>query len=256
MQDDGRATGDRVLAFRFADAAEPENQNGRDYWPKAKGLCLQDFPALAELRLTYDEDRLMVRVERGASVLVKAGLDANGRHELESAITDFVAASAEGSRLKRPGRLPLVLVGDGRKARFQDRARGYISLHSRASVEELGSRLSTRIDDRRFRSNIVIDGVEPWTELTWSGTVRIGDVRFTVEGPIVRCPATHANPDTGVRDAAVLSTLTRSIGQAEPSLGRLLLPVVDDTKQVASGEQSDHVFRGGSIRLGDEIVYE
>ena len=38
VQDDGRIAGDRVLAFRFADAATPEERDGLDYWPKAKGL--------------------------------------------------------------------------------------------------------------------------------------------------------------------------------------------------------------------------
>ncbi len=47
---DGRVAGDRVLAFRFADAAEPEHRDGVDHWPKAKGLALQDFPGLAALQ--------------------------------------------------------------------------------------------------------------------------------------------------------------------------------------------------------------
>ena len=51
VQDDGRVAGDRVLAFRFADAVRPEERDGLDYWPKARGLALMDFPSLARLRL-------------------------------------------------------------------------------------------------------------------------------------------------------------------------------------------------------------
>lgn len=74
------------------------------------------------------------------------------------------------------------------------------------------------IDDRRFRSNIVIDDAAAWQELAWTGEVCIGDLTFQTAGPIVRCLATHANPDTGVRDAKVLTTLTeRSRSRNRPS---------------------------------------
>ncbi|WP_243229065.1 MOSC domain-containing protein [Microbacterium sp. CIAB417] len=250
VQPDGRIAGDRVLAFRFADATTPEDRDGLDSWPKSKGLALESFPTLAELRLTYDDTARRVRIMRGDALLAQAGLDEDGRRELSEAVTAFVMESAEAKRLRRPGRLPIVLVGDGERSRFQDRARGYVSVHSTASVAALGAALEQEIDDRRFRSNIVIDGVEAWDELDWTGDVRIGDVRFTPAGPIVRCLATHANPDTGVRDARVLTTLTSRIGQAEPTLGRLLLlPGV-------SGDVDDRSGRGGVIRVGDEVVFD
>ena len=157
VQDDGRIAGDRVLAFRFADAATPEERDGLDYWPKAKGLALQDFPALAALRLHFDDAGLRVRIDHGDRVLVEAGLDAEGRRRLTAAVTAFVADSPEGA--------------------------------------------------------------------------------LVAEGPIVRCLATHADPDTGRRDLPVLTTLTRGLGQSEPTLGRLLLPVTG----------------GGVIRVGDEV---
>lgn len=246
VQPDGRVAGDRVLAFRFADAVSPEQRDGLDYWPKAKGLALQDFPSLAALRLRYDENALRVRILHGAEVLADEGLDPEGRRALVDSVTAFVLDSAEGARLRRPGRLPLELVGDGVRSRFQDRPRGYVSIHSRASVADLSTALEAPgapVDDRRFRSNIVIDGVEAWEELTWSGTVRIGGIVFRTEGPIVRCLATHANPDSGVRDARILTTLTQRLGQSEPTLGRLLLP-------------ASHEGLPGTVRVGDEVIPE
>lgn len=243
VQPDGRVAGDRVLAFRFADAAEPEDRDGLDHWPKAKGLALQDFPALAALRTSYDDAAARIRIELDGTLLVEAGLDAGGREQLAHAVTDFVLATSDARRLQRPGRLPLVLVGDGETSRFQDRPQGYVSLHSRASVEALGDELPLRIDDRRFRSNVVIDGVDAWDELDWTGDVRIGEVTFRAAGPIVRCLATHANPDTGERDAKVLTTLTRAFDQQEPTLGRLLLP----------GWSLSEDDAGGVIRIGDEV---
>lgn len=237
VQADGRIAGDRVLAFRFADAATPEQRDGLDYWPKAKGLALQDFPALAALRLAYDDGARRLRIEHGDRLLVDAGIDDEGRAQLVDAVTAFVLDSPDGARLRRPGRLPLVLVGDGVTARFQDRPRGYVSLHGRGSVAALRAAVTAEVDDRRFRSNIVVDGLDPWQELEWEGTVRIGEVELEPQGPIVRCLATHADPDTGVRDLSVLTTLTRSLGQPTPTLGRLLLPA----------------GAGGVIRVGDEV---
>lgn len=236
---DGRVAGDRVLTFRFADATDPEDRDGLDHWPKAKGLSLQDFPALAALRTHFDDERGRVRIEHDGAVLVEAGLDDAGRATLADAVTDYVLATPEGRRLGRPGRLPLVLLGDGATPRFQDRARGFVSLHSRGSADALAEAAGTGIDDRRFRSNIVIDGVEAWSELAWEGEVRVGAVALRTEGPIVRCLATHANPDTGERDVKVLTTLTGALGQGEPTLGRLFLPV------------DGHP--GGTIRVGDEV---
>ena len=250
VQADGRIAGDRVLAFRFADAASPEDRDGLEHWPKSKGLALQDFPSLAALRLTYDAAALRVRITHGDAVLVEAGLDPDGRAALESAGTDFVLASSEARRLQRRGRLPLVLVGDGVAARFQDRARGFVTLHSTESAQAIGAALGQEIDDRRFRSNIVIEGTGPWAELGWQGEVRIGDLRFTVAQPLLRCLATHADPDTGIRDAKVMTTLTGAIGQAEPTLGVALLPVGDSGGRV--GDAGSPVL--GSIRVGDEVV--
>ncbi|MBS1675435.1 MAG: MOSC domain-containing protein [Actinobacteria bacterium] len=248
VQADGRIAGDRVLAFRFAEAARPEDRDGLDYWPKSKGLALESFPALAALRLTYDEQRQRVRIVHDGSVLAETGLDDAGRSALVDAVTAFVQDSPDGKRLKRPGRLPLTLVGDGSTSRFQDRSRGFVSVHSAASVTALGAALAQEVDDRRFRSNVVIGGVDAWQELDWEGDVTIGGVRLTTAGPIVRCLATHANPDTGERDARVLTTLTGSFGQAEPTLGRLLiLPGV-------SGAVGDDAGIGGTIRVGDEVL--
>ena len=248
VQSDGRIAGDRVLAFRFADAATPEERDGLDHWPKSKGLALEGFPGLAALRLRYDDAAARVRIERDGTTLVEAGLDEDGRTALADAVTAFVLDSPEGRRLRRPGRLPLTLVGDGVHSRFQDRAPGYVSVHSTASVDALSTALEQTADHRRFRSNVVIDGVDAGAELDWEGEVRIGDVRFATAGPIVRCLATHANPDTGERDARVLTTLTGRLGQAEPTLGRLLiLPGV-------SGGVGDESGVGGTIRVGDEVT--
>lgn len=242
VQDDGRVAGDRVLAFRFADATRPEDRDGLDYWPKSRGLALMDFPSLARLRLAYDHGAHRLRITDSDQRVVEDGLDEAGRRRIADAVTDWVLATGDGARLGRPGRLPLALLGDGDTSRFQDRPRGYISLHGEASVQAVADHAPTApVDDRRFRSNVVIDGVEAWQELAWAeagAEIVIGEVRFTVQAPIGRCLAVAANPDTGERDANLLRVLTGDLGQDKPTLGVLLLPAGP----------------GGTIRVGDLVT--
>ncbi|QEW03882.1 MOSC domain-containing protein [Microbacterium lushaniae] len=240
VQADGRVAGDRVLAFRFAAASEPEMRDGREYWPKDRGLSLMEFPSLARLRLEYDHVELRVRLSAGERVVADAGLDAAGRRELEEAVTSFLAETPDARRLAGDGILPLRLVGDGMISRFQDRPRGLVSLHGTASVAAVDAAVPAPVDDRRFRSNIVIDGTAPWEELDWAGHVRIGEVGFEVQRPIGRCAAIMANPDTGERDARLLRILTTDFDQAEPTLGILLLPLDG----------------GGAVRVGDAITFD
>ncbi|WP_312775725.1 MOSC domain-containing protein [Corynebacterium variabile] len=254
VQPDGRIAGDRVLAVRFADSATPEDKDGLDYWPKAKGLCLQDFPTLARLRVDFDGRTLTFRDRTdNDAVLVSAGLDQTGRREICDALADWILAGPDAKRLARPGRLPLELVGDGESARFQDRPRGFVSLHSEESVREVEqANGAVPLDDRRFRSNVVIDGVPARTELDWAvdnTDLTVGAVRFTAQKTIVRCMAVTANPDTGVRDTNLLKVLTAEVGLAEPALGVLLLP----TDATGSGEVGSDSGTGGVLRIGDQV---
>lgn len=233
IQPDGRVQGDRSLVFRFADALEPADAT----YPKSRGLALMTFPTLARIDLAFDDEAQTLRL-RVDDIDVTADLSEEGRARLSEAVTAYLLTTSDARLLEADGILPLGLLGDSRTARFQDRPQGYISLHGAASVEAVDAAVTAPVDDRRFRSNIVVSGAEAWTELEWTGRLRIGEVLFEVQKPIERCAAITANPDTGVRDARLLRVLTSEFGQAEATLGILLLPVEG----------------GGTIRVGDEVT--
>ena len=76
-----------------------------------------------------------------------------------------------------------------------------------ASVRTLAAAVPDGCSMRRFRPNIVIEGVEAWAEEAWK-RVRIGEVELELAKPCVRCVATTVDPDTGMRTgSAPLSTL-------------------------------------------------
>ena len=235
---DGRVAGDRVLALRLGDAGEPrEVVAGGAWWTKHQMVALVNTPGLARLSLRYDDAARRLSLSLDGRALVECGLDEEGRTAFAEAVAAFVRTLPEAVDLDRAGRLPLRLEGDGVTPRYHDRPAGFVTAHGRASLEALGVALAdAALDERRFRSNVAFEGIEAWAELGWTGHVRIGAVEFKAERPVGRCLATQANPEDGLRDREVLTTLTRAFGQAEPQFAVLLTPLTE-----------------GTIRLGDPV---
>lgn len=74
----------------------------------------------------------------------------------------------------------------------------------RAVSQKAGGDLSIH----RWRGNIWFDGLAPWEEFDWiDREVRIGAAVVIPRERTTRCLMTHANPETGERDADILGTL-------------------------------------------------
>ena len=230
----GRVAGDRVLAFRFGSTDAPD-----DAWtPKADTLCLMNTPGLAKLAVRFDEDHGRMSVVTDGRVLAEEGLDPAGRQRLAGVLAEFALGLKENPLAGHPERLPLRLMGDGVTPRYHDSEAGEVTLHSRESVQALAESLSHEVDEVRFRSNISVEGTQPWAELAWVGCqVRIGQVVFVATRVKGRCLATHANPTTGVRDLPILTTLTEAFAQEKPTFAVSMRP---------AGE-------GGRVSIGDDV---
>ena len=100
-------------------------------------------------------------------------------------------------------------------------------MHGRGSLRSLDAALGeVALSERRFRSNIAVEGLEPWEEYELIGRhVRIGAVEFEVARAKVRCLATQANPETGSRDLPVLTTLAHAFGREQPTFAVALKAV-------------------------------
>ena len=234
--DSGRIAGDRALAFRFADSGLPE-----DAWSKKYGFAvLVNTPGIARLDVRLNHEALRLSVSLDGQLLVEDGLDEAGRSRIAEAIEHFVLSLPENPLVNHRERRPLRLIGDGVTPRYQDSEQGQITLHSRESIASVARALrQADVDELRFRSNIVIDGVAEWGEQDWIGrNIRIGAVRFEALRPKVRCLATHANPTTGERDLPVMQTLVREFQQQEPTFAIAL---------TSAGS-------GGEIHVGDTVT--
>ena len=92
-------------------------------------------------------------------------------------------------------------------------------------------------DVRRLRPNILIGGVEAMAETLWQGAqLRIADTLVQLAALRGRCVMTTVDPDTLERDPEVLKDIVRRFG------GRLALDA--------------DVVRGGTVRIGDDVVLE
>jgi hypothetical protein len=232
----GAIAGDRVLGFLFANAGEEQRPG---WWGKDYFLTMQNTPGLARVACRFDPDARRLTLTLDGRELASGTVDdETARARLASAIEAAVGAFEVSPLAGRADRSPLRLVGDGNEPRFHDRTSIQVSLVNRASIAALADRVGAEVDERRFRMNATVEELEPWAELEWIGrTVQIGGAEFEVTGPVVRCLATHANPETGERDLEVMQTLTREFGHERPTMGVLAVPRVAST-----------------IRVGDEVT--
>src|SRR3989338_2215123 len=230
----GQVAGDRVLGIRFADTEAPD-----DAWSRKTGmLALVNMPGLACLRVRFDVATLRLRIDLNDATLVDAPLDDQGLRRIADAVADYVLTLKENPLTDHPERLPLRLMGDGVTPRYHDSEAGEVTLHSRESVQALAESLSHAVDEVRFRSNISVEGTQPWAELAWVGCqVRIGQVVFVATRGKGRCLDTHANPTTGVRDLPILTTPTEAFAQEKPTFAVSMRP---------AGE-------GGRVSIGDDV---
>lgn len=233
--DEGRIAGDRVLGFRFANSGVAD-----EAWSKKhEFIALVNTPGIARLRLRFDQQALRLCISLDGAVLVNEALDEKGRKKIAAAIEKYVLKLDENPLSSHPERLPLRLVGDGVTPRYQDNEAGQITLHSRASLAAVATAVGENdLSELRFRSNIVIDGLEAWEEQSWVGRkIRIGQVDFDVVKPKTRCLATQANPDSGKRDLPILKTLTGAFSQEKPTFAIAM---------VTRGA-------GGQVHVGDKV---
>lgn len=86
-------------------------------------------------------------------------------------------------------------------------ADGFPSLiATQASLHDLNQYMSSAVDMRRFRPNIVISGSTPYAEDQWQ-RLRIGELEFDLVKPCSRCIIPSIDPDTGEKQLVVNQTL-------------------------------------------------
>ena len=219
--------GDRLFAvengFSGFNPSEPRHQ------PKIKFLMLMRHEALARLRTRYDEGAHTLTIEDDGRVAVRANLETEtGREAVSTFFRSYMARELRGEPR-------LLTAPDG--FRFTDSATGFVSLINLASVRATEDFVGAPVDPLRFRSNIYLEGLAPWDELSLVGQeIEAGSgMRLRITKRTVRCAATNVDPVTGFRDLDIPRALDRHLGHSD-------LGVYAE------------VVRGGAIARGDTLT--
>ena len=136
---------------------------------------------------------------------------------------------------------PLIPEARAKSARVIRGPRGFtdsdfpsITLCNLASHRAVEQRIGHELSIHRWRGNLWVDGLAPWEEFDWiDREVQIGEAVLVPKERTGRCLATHNNPETGQRDADILSAL--------------------DSWEHRDFSVCAEVVRSGSIRVGDSV---
>jgi ferredoxin-NADP reductase/uncharacterized protein YcbX len=111
----------------------------------------------------------------------------------------------------------------------------HLSFINLATVAALEGAAGAPVDPRRFRGNVLLDGLPAWGELDLLGRrVRVGDAVLEFFQPTDRCRATTIDPVAGVSDLNVPALLASRFGH------------------MYCGVYA-RVVIGGTVRAGDEL---
>lgn len=157
--------GDRAYAIAKADGAvDPDNP---DWASKSHFIQLMGEAHLARLHTHYqrtDDGGLRLALRYKGRAMIDVRVDhADGRAALEHFLSRFLADESERSARFAEG-IRVVAGGDGT---FQDRRPNYVSIINLASLRDFEARTGARIDPLRFRCNLIVDGIAPWSEFEW-----------------------------------------------------------------------------------------
>lgn len=218
---------DRIYAVENGPSRfDPEAPTYRE---KTAFLMLMRDARLARLASRYDSASRTLTLALDGHEALRADLSSpEGRAEVERFLTVFMGEEARG---------PLRLLAAPAGFRFTDSLRsGFLSLLNLDSVRDLGARMGTGVDPRRFRMNLHLAGWPAGAELDLAGThLTVGEAEIAILKRTERCAAVNVNPATAARDLNVVKGLMMSYGHADCGIYA-------------------KVTRSGRVRVGDRIA--
>jgi uncharacterized protein len=203
--------GDRSFGLMFKEDTQYPDST-KVPWMKKHNFAMQnDWGGLAALDCAYEAATNTLTVKRkGVELLVADTNSTSGRDRIATFFTGYLAGIYPSQVARHPNRAPLQLVGEFGKTRYPDREAVHISLVSQATLNHLSEIAGQQIDVRRFRPNIVLDGVPAWGEFDWVGKeIQLGTARIAITARINRCLNIEVNPETGEREISLLTLLQK-----------------------------------------------
>ncbi|SNS96062.1 hypothetical protein SAMN06893096_111117 [Geodermatophilus pulveris] len=185
----------------------------------------------------------------------------------EAVRTDFYGRDVDGHVVEGPWSAALTgYLGEEVRLVAVDRPGDAVDVHpvtliSTATLDHLRSVTPDggRLDHRRFRMLVEVDGCAVHEEDTWAGRqVRIGGAVVRVVGPVPRCVVTNESPDTGEVDFNTLKAIVRYRGELAADLTTPVAHLPDNGAVIlgmyATVEQPGEVSLGDRVELLDQTA--
>ena len=233
--------GDRAFALMFLEEGNSPPPEIVPWMSKKNFAVQNDWPGLAALDCNYDSQSRLLTVWQQGVELLTADIDSQiGRDRVSAFFTGYLANLKPTEGARHPQKTPLQLVGDSSgETRYPDRQPVHISLLSQATLDQLSEVAGERVDVRRFRPNIVLEGMAAWEEFQLVGKeFQLGTARIDITARIGRCINIEVNPETGDRDLSLLSILRDKFGHAQTGV----LATVDTDGAVAVGDGMKGIY--------------
>jgi uncharacterized protein YcbX len=170
-------------------------------------LMLAGQPALAGVDCRFIEEGHQLCITTAGTDPIVVSLDVPATHDdlfkyLEALLGDHIR-----------GPLRIIRAPDQAMTDIPD---AQISLINAATVRDIASKTGLDIGPDRFRSNLVIDGLDAGAEQDWVGrNIRVGGMEGRVEARIRRCAATSVNLKTGTPDTDMPAALFEHYGHMD-----------------------------------------
>jgi uncharacterized protein len=175
--------------------------------PKTTFLMLMRNERLATLRSQFDDGEQTLVITRNGKQVSRGQLATKlGRQLVEQFIAAYMKDDLRGA--------PRIVQAAGHS--FSDVAVKCVHIVNLATVRSLQNVVGRPLDPLRFRANLYVDGLQPWTEFDWlNKQLQIGPAKLSVFARTTRCDATNVDPATGIRDMAVPAALQRNLGHRD-----------------------------------------
>lgn len=204
-------------------------------WLTTRSFFVNSYhDGMQRFEITRVKDEIVIRSPEGQILTIRPGDPESLAHANENILPFLYSLDPSAS-----GPVPQIVErrqSNGKKSGYWDFSDSSLCIINARSVEEIGRATGEKLDIRRFRGNLVVGGLEAWTELDWPGRIlRIGEARLEILRPAFRCPATSVNPVTGFRDLTIPDDM-------QENFGHLVCGVYA------------RVVEGGSISSGEDVT--
>ena len=217
---------DRLFALENGpsgfNAAAPEHM------PKIKFLMLMRNERLARLATQFDPATQVLAIRQGEAVAAAGDVrTTEGRQAIERFFESYMGAELRG---------PVRLLNAPAGFRFMDSRSGYISILNRQTIAAIATSIGREtLDARRFRGNVLIEGMEAFAENDLVGRkLGLGTAELEVIKRIERCAATDVDPKAGIRDTSMVAALMRAFDHRDCGIYA-------------------RITKAGTIRIGDRL---